>query len=371
MQRVKPPFRADHVGSLVRPDRVKEVQANFASGKISELQLQRVENIEIEKAVQRQQQSGFRFATDGEFRRSWGHFDFFNDLTGCELYQTDGIQFAGVTTRGESVRVMGKLDFPESHPMIEHFKLLKDRCDPAGIMPKMTLPAPSVLHVSAGRKGISQDAYPRLDDFFVDLAKTYRKAIKAFYDAGCRYLQFDDTAWGYLCSEEERAKLHARGDDVGSLAQNYARVINYAIAERPADMTITTHVSGGNSRSTSASFGGFEPIAETLFKDTKYDGYVLEYDVEQSGGFEPLRFLPRGNKIVVLGLVSSKTSASESRDVVKRRIAEAAKFVPLDQLALSTQCGFASAEEGVLTEEEQWSKLRLVADIAKEVWGAS
>ncbi len=372
MQRVKPPFRADHVGSLLRPDRVKEVRAKFASGKISELQLQRVENIEIEKAVQRQQQSGFRLATDGEFRRSWWHFDFFQDLTGCELYQTDGVHFAGVTTRGESVRVTGKLDFPVAHPMIEHFKLLEDRCDLAGVMPKMTIPSPSVLHFRCGRKGISQDVYPSLDDFFVDLAKTYRKAIQAFYDAGCRYLQFDDTAWGYLCSEEERAKLHARGDDVGSLPQIYARVINYAIAERPADMTITTHVCRGNFRSTWVSSGGYEPIAETLLAGTNYDGYFLEYDTERAGGFEPLRFLPKGNKVVVLGLITSKTGALERKDEIKRRIAEAAKLVPLDQLALSPQCGFASTEEGnVLTEEEQWSKLRLVADIAKEVWGSS
>lgn len=372
MQRVKPPFRADHVGSLLRPDRVKEVRANFASGKISELQLQRVENIEIEKAVQRQQQSGFKFATDGEFRRSWWHFDFFRDLTGCELYQTDGIQFAGMTTRGESVRVTGKLDFPATHPMIEHFKLLKDRCDLTGVMAKMTIPSPSVLHFRGGRKAISQEAYPSLDDFFVDLARTYRKAVKAFYDAGCRYLQFDDTAWGYLCSEEELAKLRARGDDVGSLPQVYARVINYAIAERPADMTITTHVCRGNFRSTWVSSGGYETIAETLLAGTNYDGYFLEYDSERAGGFEPLRFLPEGNKIVVLGLVTSKTGVLERKDDIKQRLMEAAKFVSLDQLALSPQCGFASTEEGnLLTEEEQWSKLRLVADIAKEVWGSS
>lgn len=372
MQRVKPPFRADHVGSLLRPDRVKEVQANFASGKISELQLQRVENIEIEKAVHRQQQAGFRFATDGEFRCSWWRLDLFKDLTGCELYQTDGIQFAGVTTRNESVRVTDRLDFPAAHPMIEHFKLLKDRCDLSGVMPKMTLPSPSVLHFRGGRKGISQDVYPNLDNFFVDLAKTYRKAIQAFYDAGCRYLQFDDTAWGYLCSEEERAKLRARGEDAESLAQIYARVINYAIAERPADMTITTHVCRGNFRSTWVSSGGYEPIAETLLAGTNYDGYCLEYDTERASGFESLRFLPRGNKIVVLGLISAKTGALERKDDIKRRIAEAATFVPLEQLALSPQCGFASTEDSnVLTEDQQWAKLRLVVDIAKEVWGAS
>lgn len=372
MQRVKPPFRADHVGSLLRPERVKDARAKFAAGKFSELDLQRVENIETEKAVRRQQQAGFKFATDGEFRRSWWHFDFFKDLIGCELYQTDGIQFAGMTTRGESVRVTGKLDFPADHPMIEHFKLLKDRCDPVRIMPKMTIPSPSVLHFRGGRAAISQEAYQSLDDFFVDLARAYRKAVKAFYDAGCRYLQFDDTAWGYLCSEEELTKLRERGDDVGSLPQVYARIINYAIAERPADMTITTHVCRGNFRSAWVSSGGYEPIAETLLAETNYDGYFLEYDMERAGGFEPLRFLPKGDKIVVLGLISAKAGMLERKDDIKQRVMEAAKFVPLDQLALSPQCGFASTEEGnVLTEEEQWSKLRLVADIAKDVWGSS
>ncbi len=372
MQRIKPPFRADHVGSLLRPERVKEARANFAAGKFSELELQRIENMEIDKAVRRQQQAGLKFATDGEFRRSWWHFDFFKDLTGCELCQTDGIQFAGMTTRGESVRVTGKLDFPADHPMIEHFRLLKDRCDLAGVMPKMTIPSPSVLHFRGGRQAISQEAYPRLDDFFVDLAKTYRKAVKALYDAGCRYLQFDDTAWGYLCSEEERVKLQARGDDVDSLPQVYGRVINYAIAERPTDMTITTHICRGNFRSTWVSSGGYESIAETLLAGTNYDGYFLEYDSERAGGFEPLRFLPTGNKIVVLGLITSKTGVLERKDDIKRRLAEAAQFAPLDQLALSPQCGFASTEEGnVLTEEEQWSKLRLVVDVAKEVWGSS
>ncbi len=372
MQRVKPPFRADHVGSLLRPQRVKDARANFANGKITALELQRIVNMEIDKVVRSQQHAGLKFATDGELRRSWWHFDFLKDLTGCELYQTDGIQFAGVTTRGENVRVSGKLDFPADHPMIEHFKLLKDRCDLARVMPKMTIPSPSVLHFRGGRKAIAQDVYPSLDDFFVDLAKTYRKAVKAFYDAGCRYLQFDDTAWAYLCSEEELAKLRARGDDPSGLPQIYARVINYAIAERPADMTITTHVCRGNFRSTWVSSGGYEPVAETLLAGTNYDGYFLEYDSERAGGFEPLRFLPKGNKIVVLGLITSKTGVLERKDDIKQRLMEAAKFVPLDQLALSPQCGFASTEEGnVLTEEEQWLKLRLVVDVANEVWGRS
>jgi 5-methyltetrahydropteroyltriglutamate--homocysteine methyltransferase len=370
MQRAKPPFRADHVGSLLRPPRIREAREKFQKGGISAAELARVETLEIGKIVQRQKQVGLRLATDGEFRRSWWHFDFLKELAGCELYATEGIQFAGVTTRGENVRVTGALDFPADHPMLTHFKLLKDKCDLAGVMPKMTIPSPSVLHFRGGRKAISTDAYPDLDAFFIDLAKTWRKAVRAFYDAGCRYLQFDDTVWAYLCSEEEIARLRARGDAADGLQEAYARVINYAIAERPADMTITTHVCRGNFRSTWVSSGGYEPVAETLLAGLNYDGYFLEYDTERAGGFEPLRFLPKGNKVVVLGLVTSKTGELEKKDDVRRRIDEAARFVPLDQLALSPQCGFASTEEGnVLTEDQQWDKLRLVVDIANAVWG--
>lgn len=370
MQRSRPPFRADHVGSLLRPQRIKEARTRFAKGEIVAAELVRVENLEIGRIAQKQKQSGLRLATDGEFRRSWWHFDFLKNLKGCELYQTEGIQFAVVTTRGESIRVTGQLDFPDDHPMIEHFRLLKDKCDLAGILPKMTIPSPSVLHFRGGRKAISQEVYPDLDGFFVDLAKTYRRAVKAFYDAGCRYLQFDDTVWAYLCSEHELAKLRARGDDADGLHEVYARVINYAIAERPADMTIATHVCRGNFRSTWISSGGYEPVAETLLSRVNYDGYFLEYDSERAGGFEPLRFLPKGNKVVVLGLITSKTGVLETKDDIKRRIDEAAKFVPLDQLALSPQCGFASTEEGnILTEDEQWAKLRLTVDVANEVWG--
>jgi 5-methyltetrahydropteroyltriglutamate--homocysteine methyltransferase len=234
----------------------------------------------------------------------------------------------------------------------------------------MTIPSPSVLHFRGGRKAISKEVYPNIDVFFQDLAKTYRKAIRAFYDAGCRYLQLDDTVWAYLCSQDELNKLSARGEVADNLPQIYARVINYAIAERPADMTITTHVCRGNFRSTWISSGGYEPVAETLLAGTNYDGYFLEYDSERAGGFEPLRYLPRGNKIVVVGVITSKSGQLENKEDVKRRLAEAAKYAPLDQLALSPQCGFASTEEGnILTEEEQWAKLRLAVDVAREVWG--
>jgi len=371
MQRTKPPFRADEVGSLLRPQRIKDARAKFEKGQITAADLRKAEDIEIEKVVHRQSSTGLKVATDGEFRRSWWHFDFLKSLTGCELFHpTEGIQFAGVQTRHDAVRVIGKLDFPADHPMLDHFKFLKRHAEIAHVTAKMTIPSPAVLHFRGGRKLISKEVYPNLDDFFVDLARTYRKAVKAFYDAGCRYLQFDDTVWAYLCSQDELRKSRERGDNPDGLKETYARIINYAIAERPADMTITTHVCRGNFRSTWISSGGYEPVAETMLAGTNYDGYFLEYDSDRAGGFEPLRYLPKGNKVVVLGLVTSKTGTLEKKDDIKRRLEEAAKFVALDQLALSPQCGFASTEEGnVLTEEEQWAKLRLVVEIANEVWG--
>jgi 5-methyltetrahydropteroyltriglutamate--homocysteine methyltransferase len=326
--------------------------------------------MEIEKVVHRQASTGLRLATDGEFRRSWWHFDFLAKLTGCELFHPDmGIQFAGVQTRHDAVRVVGKIDFPDDHPMLDHFRFLKKFADQAHVTAKMTIPSPTVLHFRGGRKLISKDAYPDLDAFYEDLGKTYRKAVKAFYDAGCRYLQFDDTVWAYLCSQEELKKARERGDNPDGLQQIYARIINYALAEKPADMVVTTHVCRGNFRSTWISSGGYEPVAERLLAGTNYDGYFLEYDSDRAGGFEPLRYLPRGNKVVVVGVITSKSGELEKKEDIKRRIEEASKFVPLEQLALSPQCGFASTEEGnILSEEEQWAKLRLAVELAQEVW---
>jgi 5-methyltetrahydropteroyltriglutamate--homocysteine methyltransferase len=371
MLRTKPPFRADEVGSLLRPQKIKEARAKLEKGEMTAADLRKIEDMEIEKVVHRQSSVGLKLATDGEFRRSWWHFDFLSHLTGCELYHPEtGIQFAGVETRHDSIRVIGKLDFPSDHPMLDHFKFLAKHCAVAHVTPKMTIPSPAVLHFRGGRKAISQQVYPDLDVFFEDLAKTYRKAVKAFYDAGCRYLQFDDTVWAYLCSQDELNKARARGDDPDHLQEIYARVINYAIAERPSDMVITTHVCRGNFRSTWISSGGYEPVAETLLAGTNYDGYFLEYDSDRAGGFEPLRFLPKGNKVVVVGVITSKVGELEKKDDIKRRLLEAAKFAPLEQLALSPQCGFASTEEGnILSEEEQWAKLRLAVEVANEMWG--
>src|ERR1700684_1719737 len=371
MQRTKPPFRADEVGSLLRPQRIKEARARLEKGEISAEELRKAEDLEIEKVVHRQASTGLKLATDGEFRRSWWHFDFLSHLTGCELFHpSEGIQFAGVQTRHDAVRVIGRLDFPADHPMLDHFKFLKRQCDIAHVTAKMTIPSPAVLHFRGGRKSISKAVYPDLEEFYADLGQPYRKGAQPFYDAGSRYLQFDDTVWAYLCSQDELKKARERGDNPDGLQEIYARIINYAIAERPSDMTITTHVCRGNFRSTWISSGGYEPVAETMLAGTKYDGYFLEYDSERAGGFVPLRYLPKGNKIVVVGIITSKTGQLEKKDDIKRRLEEASKFVSLDQLAVSPQCGFASTEEGnILTEEEQWAKLKLAVDVAGEVWG--
>jgi 5-methyltetrahydropteroyltriglutamate--homocysteine methyltransferase len=364
--RNKPPFRADVVGSILRTEPLKEARAKREKGEISAAQLTEVENHEIEKIIKKQEDVGLKLATDGEFRRSWWHFDFYDMLDGVEVQELDhGIQFQGVQTRPRTPRIIGKLGF-STHPMLEHFKFLKAH---TRVTPKMCIPSPATLHFRLEPDAIKTKDYADRDAIFDDLAKTYAQAIRGFYDAGCRYLQFDDTAWAYLCSQAELKKARERGLNADRLQQDYARVINQALAGKPADMVVTTHICRGNFRSTWISEGGYEPVAETLLGKLNYDGYFLEYDSARAGGFEPLRFLPKGNKIVVLGLVTTKSGKLENKDDVKRRIEEATKFAALDQLCLSPQCGFASTEEGnVLAEEEQWAKLRMVVELADEVW---
>jgi len=366
MQRVKPPFRADMVGSLLRPEALKQARAARAAGRIGAEALRAIEDREIVDAIRRQEAIGLQSATDGEFRRSWWHFDFLAALDGCKLVQLDhGIKFHGVETKAETVAIAGRIGWPDDHPMLADFRFLKDH---TRLVPKMTIPSPSVLHFRSGYNAI-RPVYPDIDEFFADAATAYGQAIRAFYDAGCRYLQLDDTVWAYLCDPAQLAQAAERGDDVGRLQERYARTINTALASRPADMTVTMHVCRGNFRSTWISSGGYEPVAETLLAGLAIDGYFLEYDTERAGGFEPLRFLPKGEKVVVLGLITSKSGTLEDKDAVKRRIEEATKYVSLDQLALSPQCGFASTEEGnILTEEAQWAKLREIVEIAHEVW---
>jgi len=363
-----PPFRADEVGSLLRPAALKRARTEFAEGKLDADGLRAVEDDCIRHVVARQEQVGLQAVTDGEFRRSWWHFDFLAGLDGVEMVQgAKAIQFAGVQTKSESIGVTGKVGFSD-HPMLDHFAFLKSV---TSVTPKMTIPSPSVLHFRGGRAAISKDVYPDIESFFADTAEAYAQAVRGFYAAGCRYLQFDDTVWAYLCSEKERAAVRERGEDPDALKVAYAGMIAHALAAKPADMVITTHVCRGNFRSSWISEGGYEPVAEVLLNDLPYDGYFLEYDTERAGGFEPLRFLPKGEKRVVLGLVTSKFGELEDRDGVHARIEEASRFAPVEQFCLSPQCGFASTEEGnVLSEEEQWRKLGFIVEVARDVWGS-
>jgi len=365
MQRAKPPFRADHVGSLLRPAALKEAREKRAKGEISAAQLAAIEDREIESIIRKQEETGLRSITDGEFRRSWWHLDFLWGLDGVERYVMDqGIAFAGVQTRAEGARVTGKLGF-SGHPMIAHFKFVTAH---TSRMPKITIPAPSALYGRVGRGPISKDVYSELDGFFSDLGAAYRKAVRAFADAGCRYLQLDEVFIAMLCDPSYRNTQTGRGDDPQRLAELYGDLINAAMSDIPPDMTITMHLCRGNYRSTYMGAGGYDPVAEILFDRIKVHGYFMEYDTDRAGSFEPLRHVRKG-QTVVLGLVTTKTGQLESKDALKQRLEEAARYVDIDQLCLSPQCGFASTEEGnVLAEAEQWAKLRTIVEVADEVW---
>jgi len=366
MQRPKPPFRADHVGSLLRPAALKEARAKRAKGEISAAELTAIEDREIERIIRKQEEIGLQSITDGEFRRSWWHLDFLWGLDGVERYAMDrGMAFAGMQTRAEGAHVAGPLGF-SGHPMLEHFRFVKARTSRT---PKMTIPAPSALYGRVGRDAISPTAYPILDQFFIDLGAAYRKAVRAFADAGCRYLQLDEVFIAMLCDPGYRATQAGRGDDPERLAEIYADMINAAISDIPADMTITMHLCRGNYRSTYMGSGAYDAVADVLFNRIKVHGYFMEYDSERAGGFAPLKRLQKG-RTVVLGLVTTKTGALEPKATIKGRIEEAARFADLDQLCLSPQCGFASTEEGnILAESEQWAKLRMIGEVAREVWG--
>jgi 5-methyltetrahydropteroyltriglutamate--homocysteine methyltransferase len=368
MQRTTPPFRADHVGSLLRPAAVREARTRYQEGAIPVEELKTIEDRAIETLIARQAEVGLRSATDGEIRRAMWHFDFLERLGGCEPFTPEqGIAFRGVATKAKGVRVTGKIGFTD-HPMIDHFRFLRSHAVQA--VSKMTIPSPSVLHFRGGRKAISEAVYPDLDEFYRDLGQAYNRAVRAFADAGCRYLQLDETNLAYLCDPEQRQGVRDRGEDPDRLPDVYARMINAAIAGRPDDMRITMHLCRGNFRSSWIAQGGYEPIAEILFQTIGVDGYFMEYDSERAGGFEPLRFVPKG-KTVVLGLVTSKTGELELKDAIKRRIEEAGRYLDIDQLCLSPQCGFASTEEGnLLTEDQQWAKLARIVEIADEVWGS-
>jgi 5-methyltetrahydropteroyltriglutamate--homocysteine methyltransferase len=365
-QRTRPPFRADHVGSLLRPPALKEAREKRAKGAMPAAELKAIEDREIERVIRKQEEVGLQAVTDGEFRRSWWHLDFLWGLDGVERHVMEsGVAFAAVKTRAEGIKVTGKVGY-SAHPMIEHYRFVAAHTK---VTPKITIPAPSAIYGRPTPTPIDKQTYPDLDSFFHDVGQAYRKAVRGFADAGCRYLQLDEVFIAMLCDEKYRRQMRDRGDDPEKLGETYGDLINVAMSDIPADMTITMHMCRGNYKSTFMGAGGYDAVQEILFNKINVHGYFMEYDDARSGGFEPLRMLPKG-KQVVLGLVTTKTGRLESKDELKRRIDEAAKFAPLEQLCLSGQCGFASTEEGnMLTEDEQWAKLRRIVEVAEEVWG--
>jgi 5-methyltetrahydropteroyltriglutamate--homocysteine methyltransferase len=368
VQRTKPPFRADHVGSLLRPAALRDARAKRERGEIDAATLTEIEDREIKSLIAKQEAVGLKSITDGEYRRASWQTDFLQALDGIETKLGDRkLKFQGGPQPKQWVsRVVEKLGRFSGHPQIEQFRFLAANTKQTA---KVTIPSPSALHFRQGRAAVPEDIYPDMDAFYRDMGALYAKVVRGFADAGCRSLQLDEVNLAYLCDPSLREHVKARGDDPDTLPLAYAGMINAAISDIPPDMTISMHLCRGNFRSTFVANGGYEPVADVLFNTIKVHGYFMEYDSERAGGFEPLHFLPKG-KTVVLGLVTSKTGQLESRDAILRRIEEAAKFAPLDQLALSPQCGFASTEEGnTLAEDEQWAKLRMIVEIADEVWG--
>ncbi len=367
MQRTSPPFRADHVGSFLRSAALKDARARRERNEITAEQLKAIEDREIDGIIKKQEAAGLKSITDGEYRRAFWNYDFLGKLDGVEAYLGERkIKFQGANPKPMMLRVIGKLGTFSGHPMLDHFRFVKDHTRRT---PKMTIPSPSSLHFRYGRSAVPEAIYPDMNDFYRDLGQTYRKAVKAFADVGCRYIQLDEVNFTYLCDPALRKQVSDRGDDVERLPHIYADMINQAIADVPAGMMTAMHLCRGNFQSTFVASGGYDPVAEILFNEIKIQAYFMEYDSERAGGFEPLRFVPKG-KLVVLGLVTSKSGTLESKDEFKRRIDAAAKYIPLDQLCLSPQCGFASTEEGnILAEDEQWAKLRRIVEVADEVWG--
>jgi 5-methyltetrahydropteroyltriglutamate--homocysteine methyltransferase len=367
--RTTPPFRADHVGSFLRPKELLDARARFQAGAIERGELRRIEDEAIRDVVALQESLGLQGITDGEFRRTYFHIDFLEQLAGV---QTEG----GITLHFK--RSDGELDFaPPVLKVVDRVRHVRpiQRDDFAFLRsvttrtPKVTLPSPTMLHFRGGRGAISESAYPDLERFFEDVAASYRAELAELGRAGCTYVQLDDTNLAYLCDPKMREAARSRGDDPAALPQRYARLINAAIADRPPGMTVCVHLCRGNFRSAWAAEGGYEPVAETLFHELAVDGIFLEYDDVRSGDFSPLRFVPR-DKLVVLGLVTTKVGSLESRDELKRRIDDAARHVPLEQLCLSPQCGFSSTVHGnEIAREFQAAKLRLVVETAREVWG--
>ncbi|WP_308592259.1 5-methyltetrahydropteroyltriglutamate--homocysteine S-methyltransferase [uncultured Megasphaera sp.] len=364
------PYRYDIVGSFLRKPELKEARQAFEAGKITAAALKEQEDKSIRELVADEKKAGLKAVTDGEYRRAFWHLDFLWGLDGVDKVKAKhfSVAFNGFQPKAETLKISGKIDFPDNHPFIDHFRFLKSVAGEATA--KQTIPSPSMLHLICCVREANYEPIERYQDedtLFADIAAAYQKAVRAFYDAGCRYLQFDDTSWGEFCSPDKREAYAKRGIDVDAVGRKYVAVLNKILEVKPADMTITMHICRGNFRSTWSSAGGYEPVADILFSHCKVDGFFLEYDSDRAGGFEPLRFIK--DQKVVLGLITSKTPDLEDKGRVIERIHEAEKYVPLDQLSLSPQCGFASTEEGnLLTEAQEWAKIRLVKEIAEEVW---
>ena len=368
----KAPFRLDHVGSFLRPERLKEARAKFNDGEITAEELERVENEEIIALIEKEKELGLKSVTDGEFRRAFWHLDFLENLDGVELVEVDhfSVQFKDKDVKPKTLRIVGKVDFSEDHPFVKHFKFLKEH---AGDTPvKLTIPSPSMLHLITQVREKNYVPIERYKDnealFYDDVVAAYRKALQCFYDLGCRNIQLDDTSWGEFCALDKREAYEARGFDLEKIARDYVDVLNRVIEWKPEDLVVNMHICRGNFRSTWFSSGGYEPVAKTLFGHCRVDGFFLEYDSDRAGDFTPLRFIK--NQKVVLGLITSKSGDLEDKGEVISRIKEASQYVPLEQLCLSPQCGFSSTEEGnILTIEAQWDKLKLIDEIVHEVWG--
>ena len=368
----KAPFRLDHVGSFLRPERLKEARAKFNAGEINAEELERVENEEIIALIEKEKELGLKSVTDGEFRRAFWHLDFLENLDGVELVEVDhfSVQFKDKDVKPKTLRIVGKVDFSENHPFVKHFKFLKEH---AGDTPvKLTIPSPSMLHLITQVREKNYVPIERYKDnealFYDDVVAAYRKALQCFYDLGCRNIQLDDTSWGEFCALDKREAYEARGFDLEQIARDYVDVLNRVIEWKPEDLVVNMHICRGNFRSTWFSSGGYEPVAKTLFGHCRVDGFFLEYDSDRAGDFTPLRYIK--DQKVVLGLITSKSGDLEDKGEVIARIKEASQYVPLEQLYLSPQCGFSSTEEGnILTIEAQWDKLKLIDEIVHEVWG--
>ncbi len=368
--RTSPPFRADHVGSLLRPKEVLQAREEVKQGRLSPAALRTIEDTAIRAAVKMQEDIGLQAVTDGEMRRASWHMDFLYQIGGVTKVQ-DNLKVRFHNEKGDieftpaALRVVGKLKTTKTI-FGEDFAFLKSV---AKVTPKLTIPSPSMMHYRGGRAAIDESVYPTLEGFYDDLAAAYADEIEALGKLGCTYLQLDDTSLAYLNDPAQREHVREVGGDAAKQHLTYIKLINNSLRKKPAGMAVTTHLCRGNFRSSWVASGGYDHVAEALFNETRVDGFFLEYDDARSGGFEPLRFVPKG-KMVVLGLITTKRGELEKKDDIKRRIDQAAKFVPLDQLCLSPQCGFSSTVEGnALTYDQQVAKLRLIVETAREVWG--